>query len=549
MAGAFDDLVPNSGGAPVPKQGGGTFDDLVPAAPAAPTPEQQRADRLRKIARTAMDTGSGAPGASDLFGDAFTFGLQKPVAGLAESLGGKVRQLFGGEPQTFGEGYTAGTGAYQERLDEATKNAGWGGTAANVAGSVLAGGPARGAVESGLWPMVKNAAGWGAVEGAARNAEDPVSAAEGAVKGGAAGGATALALGGAGKMANEARPSVISTRRAERLANRGTDPAELRQQARSLYRQLDQGGVAYDNNQSTQMVDDLLTDLHHNGYDPQGVHSVLNGVVTRLEDLRGQPVSLETLQHIREQVGSNAGANEPQVRRIAGRILNGIDGFVTNVDPAMSSLPAGQVAPMWTEARRLWRTANTAEDIGWRLDKADSRSARTNSGTNIENPIRQNIGAVLDKATQPRRFNPYNAAELEQMRRVVEGTPTRNLLRSVGNRFGGSGPLGASSVMGGSGATMLASLAHGAEPSTAATLAGAAGLGLYGAGKAARMKADRMAQDEADALVRLISTGSLDQAPRLVQQTVPTRASLARLMAGQSLGRGAGVYAGGEATR
>lgn len=548
MAGEFDDLIPGSvattGGGIMPG-GGDSFADLIPKSAG-----QQRADRLRKIARGVMDQSSGTPGAGDRFSDAFTFGLMKPTAGLAGALGGEVGEFMGGEPASFGERYSANVGAYQDRLDEAAKNSGAVGTGADIAGSILAGGPARGVVEQGLWPMLKGALGYGAVEGAARNAEDPMSALKGGAEGAAIAGATTGLIGGISEMAKQALPASLKARRAERLANRGEDPAVLRDQAKGLYKQLDDAGVAYDNKQSVGFVDDLISDLKQNGYDPKGVHKDLNGVVSDLAALRGQPMSLETLQQLRERVGSNAGANEPQVRRIAGRVLSSIDGFVSNVDPAMSSLPGDQIAPMWKEARRLWRTANTAEDIGWRLDKADRRSASTGSGTNIDNPIRQNIRGVLDKAEQPRRFNPYSAEELAQMERVVEGTPTQNLARSFGNRFGGSGPMALqSNVTLGGGGGLAASLLSGAEPSTAAMLGlGTAG-GLSAAGKGARMWADKKSQDEADALVRLISTGSLDAGPRLVSQAVPTRGSLARLMAQQTLGRGAGVYAGGEASR
>ena len=523
---------------------GGGADILAPS-----TPGEMRADKLRKMARAVMDQSGGTPGAGDRFSDAFTFGLMKPTAGLAGALGGEVGELMGGEPASFGERYSANVGAYQDRLDEAGKNSGALGTGADIAGSVLAGGPARGVVERGLWPMLKGALGYGAVEGAARNSEDPMSAIKGAAGGAAVAGATTGALGGISEMVKQALPASLKARRAERLANRGEDPAGLRTQSKGLFKQLDDAGVAYDNNQSVGFVDDLISDLKQNGWSPKGVHAPLNGVIDQLQELRGQPMSLETLQQLREQIGSEAGANEPQIRRIAGRLLGSIDGFVTNVDPAMSSLPTDQIAPMWKEARRLWRTANTAEDIGWRLDKADRRSASTGSGTNIDNPIRQNIRGVLDKAEQPRRFNPYSADELAQMERVVEGSPTQNLLRSFGNRFGGSGPMAGvqGNVLGGVGG--LGAMLHGTEPTMAALLGGGTAAGLYGAGKGARMAADKMSQDEADALVRLISTGSLDAGPRLASQAVPTRASLARLMAQQTLGRGAGVYAGGEASR
>lgn len=543
MAGDFDDLIPGS----TAKTGGplGSFDDLIPATP---TPQEIRAQRLRKIAAGAMGKG----GAGDVFGDAFTLGLQKPTAGLAAGLGGMINGALGidpgNTPQSFGEGWKTGTGAYQDQLDAARENSGWGGTAAGIAGGLLSGGPARGAAQAGLWQAIKNAGIQGGIQGAAENSEDLKSAAEGGAIGAGVGGAVGGLLHGALDMAGRALPSNIRTRRAERLANRGPTPDELKNQARAIYRQLDQGNVAYDNNQSTTLANSIISHLNQNGYDPQGAHAVLDrGVVQRLRDLSGQPVSLETLQQIRSQAASNATNPDSNVRRVAGMVMQGIDGFVNNQQPALSSIPPDQVGPLWAQARQLWRTANTADDIGWRLDKATRRSDSTASGTNIDNPIRQNIRSVVDKSTQPGRFNPYSPEELAQMNRVVEGSPLQNILRSFGNRFGGSGPL--AGVQGNTlgAATGLGALLQGAEPTTAGLVGLGAGGALYGAGKAARMTADRMSEDAGDDLVRLISTGSLARQPAMPFQMVPTRAQLARLMMQQSLEREAGKAAGAGA--
>lgn len=543
MAGAFDDLIPGS----TAKTGGpkGAFDDLVPVEP---TPEDIRAQRLRKIARGAFGQG----GAKDVFSDAFTLGLEKPVAGLAGGVGGMIKGAMGfdpgNQPQTFGEGYSAGTGGYQDFMDDARSNSGWGGTAAGVAGGLVSGGPARGALQTGIGQVIKNGAIQGGIQGAAENSEDLESAAKGGAIGAGVGGAVSGLLGGLTGMARKGMPSVIRQRRAERLANRGPAPDELKNQARAIYRQLDQGNVAYDDTQSTALANSLISHLNQNGYDPRGAHAVLdNGVVQRLRDLAGQPMSLETLQQIRSQAASNATNPDSNVRRVAGMVMQGIDGFVNNEQPALSSIPPDQVGPLWAQARQLWRTANTADDIGWRLDKATRRSDSTASGTNIDNPIRQNIRSVVDKSTQPGRFNPYSPEELAQMQRVVEGSPTQNLLRSFGNRFGGSGPLAGvqGNVLGG--ATGLGAMLHGAEPTTAGLVGLGAGGALYGAGKAARMAADRMSENAGDDLVRLISTGSLARQPAMSFQMVPTRAQLARLMMQQSLEREAGKAAGAGA--
>lgn len=506
----------------------------------AQTPEQQRAERLRKIARATMQQD---PGAGTLFGDAFTLGLKKPVAGLAQGVGNVVTGQGG-----FGEGYTAGTGAYQDMLDEASANAGWGGTAANVAGSLTAGAPARVvAAAPGLLRMIGSAAGFGAVEGAARNSEDVGSALGGALRGGGTAAATTGLL-GAGTQALGFR-----ARRAAREQARGTPPEVLKDQARDLYRQLDEAGVAYSRDQSFDFVDNAISDLRQNQWSPTGVHSQLNGVIAQIEELRGQPITLERLQELRETLGAEAGSNEPQIRRIAGRLIGSIDGFVREVEPTLSQLPAEQIAPMWGAARQLWRNANTAEDIGWRVRKAERRAASTNSGQNTENAIRQNIRQVVDKAEQPRRYNPFSRPEIAQMERVVEGSPAQNTLRWIGNQVSG---IPAQTITGGTGAALTGlGLGSGLDVGTA-LMAGGAGLSAtaatQGVGHLIKGQAGRMAQDEADTLMRLITTGST--APLPLPSGPPTRENLARLLMQQwgqqalpmRAGIAAGSYAGGQ---
>lgn len=524
--------------------------DLLSSAPqAAPaaggkdllaqSPQELRADRLKKLARISLDFGRGEPGAMDRFSDSFTWGLMKPVAGLATGASEKFKNLFRPDEEdvTFGEGYQAGTGAYQERLDEAVKKGGWTGTVADVAGSVGSGGPARNALARITMPRIAGqAATQGAVEGAARNSENLTDATTGAVKGAVTSAVTAAGINQAAKLL----PANRAARAAEREAARGPSGADIRTEARNHYRQLDQSGTAYDNNQSVQLADTLRTDLRQNGWDPGGVHASMDKVLNDIEALRGQPMSLETLANLRERVGAAAREGEPQIRRIAGRTLNVIDGFVDQQMPALSQMPGNQVGPMWREARRLWRTAGAVDDMNWRLDKAERRAASTNSGQNTDNAIRQNVRGVQDRATQPGRYNPYTPEELAQMSRVVEGGPMQNALRWTGNQVAG---IPAQTVIGGlAGAAGIS----GAMSPIEAGVTGLAGTALtQGAGHLLKQRAAEMTQDEADTLVRLIATGSR-RPYASIPQGPPTRANLARLLMEQQAARGGANLASGK---
>lgn len=524
--GTFDDLVPKGGAA---AGGSGAFSDLLP------TDESKRVDRLRKISRAAL----GDAGAGDLYSDSFTWGLMKPVNALAGAAAGELQSLWGGgaEPEaTFGERWKAGTQAYDEHLAAARENSGWLGTAADIAGSLTSGGPARGAVQVGVAPVVKQAATQGAVEGAARNSEDLSSAAKGAVTNAVTSAGTAAAVSQATKLL----PGNRAARAAEREAARGPSGTEIKGQARNLYKQLDQAGIAYDNKQSVQLADDLISDLKQNGWDPGGIHKDLDKMIGDIEGQAGKPMSLETLANLRERVSAAAREGEPQVRRIAGRVLNQIDGFVDNQNPALSQL--GQdVGPMWKEARRLWKTAGTVDDMNWRLDKAERRAASTNSGQNTENAIRQNVRQVQDRATQPGRYNPYTPEELAQMSTVVEGTTPQNLLRGAGNYL--SGIPGQTAGLGAALGSITGGLTGHLDPAVSATLSAGIPAAAWGGGQLLKSGAANMAEDQADTLVRLIATGT--KAPYAnVPAGPPTREALAKILLQQQAARGAGNLAG-----
>lgn len=514
--------------------------DPPAAAPAggrdllAQSPEEARIERLRKISLGALKFGGKQPGAGDLYSDSYTWGLMKPVNALAGAVSGELTGLFGAgaEPDaTFGERWRAGTQAYDDYLAEARKNAGWAGTAADIAGSLTSGRPGASTVSTGrsFLPVVGQAAFQGGVEGAARNSEDVTSAITGGLENAAVGAVTA----GAVHQASKLLPGNRAARAAEREAARGPSGDDIKNNARALYKQLDQAGVAYDLNQSTRLADDLRTDLVHNGWDPGGIHAGLDKVLGDIDQLRGQPVSLETLMFLRERVGSAAREGDPQIRRIASRALSVLDGFVGKENPALSQMPGNQVGPMWQEARRLWKTAGMVDDVNWRLDKAERRAASANSGQNTENAIRQNVRALQDRATQPGKYSPYNDAEIAQMDRVVRGTPAQNTLRWAGNQIAGIPAQTALGALGG-----YTGITHGFSPLES----GAIALGLtgatQGAGHLLKNRAANMAQDEADTLVRLISTGSTAPLANAAVNGPPTRANLARLLLEQQAARG-----------
>jgi hypothetical protein len=147
---------------------------------------QMRADQIEKF--------RGPSGASDLFGNSFTLGLQDKVAGLA----GGVQGMISG--QGFSQGYDIGRRSQEILEERARQRSGGLGTAAELAGAVgtgvLAKAPAAATALGRVFQTGKEAALLGAGQGFGDSTADSLSGMAGdALMGGAMGGALGGTLG------------------------------------------------------------------------------------------------------------------------------------------------------------------------------------------------------------------------------------------------------------------------------------------------------------------------------------------------------------------
>lgn len=505
MAGMdFDDII----NAPAAPAGGGmTFDDITGGT----TPDDERRARLRKIALAGLKQ-QGEPGAGQRFIDSWSLGLRGPVSGLATALGGEVGEFLGGEPASFGERYSAGEGAYDEYMRQATENAGTGGTVASVAGMLSPGGAGRAGLRAlGVIPATVDAAQLAAVQSAGQSrgslGERVEQVGKDALTGAATAGLVNTALGWRGRRA------------AARAEARGPTPETIRDAGRDLYNRLDQSGTAF----GPQQVGDLASDLGGRLRNA----NIRAADMPMLEELTMHqgPMTLSQLQRIRTNAAELARDADPNNRRMAGVVLGAIDDYVGRNDPALTSLAPGEVNDLWRQARQHWRTAALTDDLGWNVAKAERRAQSTNSGGNAENAIRQNVRSVVDRVTKPGAYNPYGPQTMQQMENIVEGTRGQNALRATGN-FLRSIPGTATT-----GTPAMAGILHGMQTGDLSTMAISAGVPLasYGASKALSAGSRNMAENAADALIGDVARSSgIQMAPRTAAEEALWRRYLER---------------------
>jgi len=517
---------------------GGTAGGVPPNGPSA-REKELRAEYLKSL------MAPGEPGYSQRLKDSATLGLMRPISGVMQGVAG----LFD-STSTFGERYRAGVGAEEDYARRAVENTpGAAGVATDIAGGLGAVGSGRAAAaatqvanaattgraiapataeaagRAELGKVIAQGAGTGAVEGAARNSEDVGSAAQGAAIGGALGGAVSGAVGGAAKLV----PGVRGAQKAAREANQGASPEELKAAAKPLFEKLDNSGIAYGQPQTAtlkQGLDDLVA---NNKYNPHA-NPTLKGYVDQLGTIATQPqgARFTELNNIRSALAEQARGPDPSTRRAAGEIIGKIDDLVLNNKPAIN--PAGVDVPaVHEEAKKLWKTAALADDVGWRAGKAE-RKVASKAGVNPDEANRGAFRPVLEKAEKPGAYSPYTPDQREQLARIVEGDKIQNTYRNLG-RVAGSPTL---RIAAGLGASALG-YHGGLGPVVGALSGGAAG------GGAAKAMLDRAAaargEKNIDALLRNI-TGSQPK-------DIPPEA-LRVLLAKQAAQRTGAAYAGGK---
>jgi hypothetical protein len=211
-------------------------------------------------------------------------------------------------------------------------------------------------------------------------------------------------------------------------------------------------------------------------------------------------------------------------RRAARAAIAAIDDFFQNPTPAsVLAGPASAVSEVAKAARGNAAAGFRSQDLVNNQASAELKAAIANSGANVDNAIRQRAGYLADPL-HPERLAGYSAEEQAAIKQVAEGTVTRNVIRRVGNLFGGGGGLG-----------QLAAIAGGATLGAGAGHATIGALAAPATGLAARKVANalsRRAMTKADELVRRRSPlyRAREAAAPMIPESAATRETILKAL-------------------
>lgn len=217
-------------------------------------------------------------------------------------------------------------------------------------------------------------------------------------------------------------------------------------------------------------------------------------VASRLGDAADsvdQNIGFRELDILRRKAAVPAGnlANRTE-SAIGSEMIEGIDDFVDNADPALAGIVA--------EARKMWGKLRRNDLIDDAMKRADLAASGYENGLAIE------FRRLLK---DPKKMRGFSASEKLAMEAVVKGTPFGNLVRQIG-KMG----IGLNRQSNGLGAMVSSGL-------------GGASLGLPGAiafpliGTAAKAGANYAKRAAADRAAGLVRAGGIENMPQLPEAT------------------------------
>lgn len=161
------------------------------------------------------------------------------------------------------------------------------------------------------------------------------------------------------------------------------------------------------------------------------------GVLDELENpAAGAVADVGDLHSMRKALGH--AARDKDEAGIASMAMKELDNYISTVSPELKT------------AIDNYAAVKRSDTVQGRMDRADLNASSANSGTNLDNAIRQQIKGIL---TSEKERRGYTKQELDMMRSIVKASSPSNLVRGLGNLLGGGGGLGALAA-GGAGATL-----------------------------------------------------------------------------------------------
>lgn len=272
------------------------------------------------------------------------------------------------------------------------------------------------------------------------------------------------------------------------LAERGKIPSldAITKKATELYNGVKAEGVTYSNDAAKGLVSGIQKEFADKTFEPilePGADRVLRVLTERVN--AGNPMTAEGLHAVRSAANDQFIPGNNRNSMLLNILKGKVDDFLQTPQGAITG-DAVKAAGMKKEADALWSQKKKIETVRAALSKAESRAARTGSGGNTENTVKQELAKILESPKKGRGFTPDEKAMVED---VIFNQSGRDALRLVGKlspfKHGGAAALGVGGLM--------------VEPVTALT--------AMGLGTGSKMLGNAIQRSKASQIEKLIAVG------------------------------------------
>lgn len=479
-----------------PAKSGLSFDD-IPMIEQAPL---QYGDQSVNIgAKGRMAPGSRVrPNLNAALAQGATLGASDEIiGGIAAPLQSAVNAITGEGPTSLSENFQQAKALEDAKIaatrDQFPKTA----FAGELAGGIVAGGPAAKFVAKGASALGKTVrggvagAGYGAAQGFAGSEGNVDERLDGAQSGAAWGAGFGVAGDRAARLAGRA----VERLRRSKVIKQLPTVSNLKQKSKELYDAADSAGLHISKQAVDRFKSNMSRILDDEGFEPENFPEIVNAL-RRIERIATFNPSLRKMDAARRSLKKALGSANDEDVRMAMLVKSGMDDFMENLQPQdiTSGDPRAAVGFL-SEARKVWSQARKTDTLETLMDRARRRAARTGSGANIDNVIRQELDKIINSRTLSKGFSDE---ELAAMRAIVEGSKTANVARRIGK----AAPTGV--VSGGLGSGAGALIGNAVAGPFGAAVGGAA---VPIAGSVAKSVADKSTINAANRVLQTIRNG------------------------------------------
>ena len=268
--------------------------------------------------------------------------------------------------------------------------------------------------------------------------------------------------------ASRVRGSIFAPKTAYKTVTPKAPTREALQEATTAaYKEVAELDVKYTASAVEKMAKELESALNEKGY----IAPITGGVHDLIKTLKGAPenayIKMGSLDAFRKVMGKLAGTGDDTTKSAASEAIRVVDDFISAANPASlvdraasggqgvsvagQSFAAADAAANKSLAERASQIildARSNASAGFRADEITKlkdimklRSDSANSGMNLDNTTRSKLVSMLTNSGG-KGVRGFNDTEKQAIRQIIEGTPTKNALRRVGNMLGGGGGMG-----------------------------------------------------------------------------------------------------------